>query len=177
MGGTVSIVAEVQSIFYAATGFAHQLRLEVDANGAYRAYWQGNLAFSGTDADLATGGTLASGKRGLYDAYASATANTRNYDDFQAPAAPTVNYPLHSGRSCEIAHDHAIREASTGTNWAPMARYRGRRLFIPPAGPAGLKTRLVLKDRRTDVDGGVADSADTARSATLYVTPRYLVVP
>ena len=58
-----------------------------------------------------------------------------------------------------------------------MARYRGRRLYIPPAGPAGLKTRLVLKDRRTDVDGGVADSADTARSATLYVTPRYLVVP
>lgn len=176
--GTVSTI-EISdpSAFYGAAGYPHLLRLELDADGSYRGYWQGILVLSGNDPDLATGGTLASGKRGLFDAYTSATANTRNYDDFQALAAPSPNMPLFSGRSCEIAHDHAIREAAAGTNWAPMARYRGRRLFIPPAGPAGLKTRLVLKDRRTDVDGGVADSADTARSATLYVTPRYLVVP
>lgn len=176
VAGTPSLVGNSYG-YFGALNFVHKLRLEVDANGTFRAYWQDVLIFSGTDSDLATGGPLASGKRGLFDYHPTATATTRNYDDFQAPAAPTVNYPLHSGRSCEIAHDHAIREASTGTNWAPMARYRGRRLFIPPAGPAGLKTRLVLKDRRTDVDGGVADSADTARSATLYVTPRYLVVP
>ena len=166
------------SAYFAVSGFAHRLRLEVDANGTFRAYWSEILILSGVDADLASGGTLASGRRGLYDSWAgSSITTTRNYDDFEALAAPPVNYPLFSGRSCEIAHDHAIREASAGTNWAPMARYRGRRLYIPPAGPAGLKTRLVLKDRRTDVDGGVADSADTARSATLYVTPRYLVVP
>ena len=177
VSGTVAEVASLSSAFFGATDYAYKLRLEIDTNGAFRAYCADSLILSGVDLDLATGGTLASGKRGLYDAYTSATANTRNYDDYQALAAPPVNYPLFSGRSCEIAHDHAIREASAGTNWAPMARYRGRRLYIPPAGPAGLRTRLVLKDRRTDVDGGVADSADTARSATLYVTPRYLVVP
>ena len=177
VSGTVAEVASLSSAFFGATGYAYKLRLEIDADGTYRAYWEGMLQLSGADPDFATGGTLASGKRGLYDAYTSATANTRNYDDYQALAAPPVNCPLFSGRSCEIAHGHAIREAAAGTNWAPMARYRGRRLYIPPAGPAGLKTRLVLKDRRTDVDGGVADSADTARSATLYVTPRYLVVP
>lgn len=170
-------IGTISSAYFGATNFAHLIRLEVDADGAFRAYWQSTLIFASVDPDLATGGILASGRRGLYDAYEGSTANTRNYDDFQALAAPSPNMPLFSGRSCEIAHDHAIREAAAGTNWAPMARYRGRRLFIPPAGPAGLKTRLVLKDRRTDVDGGVADSADTARSATLYVTPRYLVVP
>lgn len=176
VGGTPSLVKNSYG-YFGAVNFVHKLRLEVDANGAFRAYWQDVLIFSGTDSDLATGGPLASGKRGLFDYHPTATSTTRNYDDFQAIAAPSPNMPLFSGRSCEIAHDHAIREAAAGTNWAPMARYRGRRLFIPPAGPAGLKTRLVLKDRRTDVDGGVADSADTARSATLYVTPRYLVVP
>lgn len=176
VGGTPSLVKNSYG-YFGAVNFVHKLRLEVDANGAFRAYWQDGLIFSGTDSDLATGGPLASGRRGLFDYHPTATSTTRNYDDFQALATPSPNMPLYSGRSCEIAHDHAIREASTGTNWAPMARYRGRRLFIPPAGPAGLKTRLVLKDRRTDVDGGVADSADTARSATLYVTPRYLVVP
>ena len=177
VSGTLHVLSSLQSSFFGVASYAHSLRLEIDASGTYRAYWEGMLQLSGADPDFATGGTLASGKRGLYDAYTSATANTRNYDDYQALAAPPVNCPLFSGRSCEIAHGHAIREAAAGTNWAPMARYRGRRLYIPPAGPAGLRTRLVLKDRRTDVDGGVADSADTARSAELYVTPRYLVVP
>ena len=176
VGGTPSLVKNSYG-YFGALNFVHKLRLEVDANGTFRAYWQDVLIFSDTDVDLATGGTLASGKRGLFDYHPTASASTRNYDDFQAPSAAAVDYPLFSGRSCEIAHDHAIREGAAGTVWAPMPSYRGRRLFIPPAGPGGLKTRLVLKDRRTDVDGGVADSADTARSATLYVTPRYLVVP
>lgn len=177
VGGTTTVVKELLSAYFAVASISHALRLEVDANGTYRAYWFDILMFSGVDPDLATGGTLATGKRGLYDMWAPASANTRNFDDFQAPAAPPVDYPLYSGRSVEFASTYAIREASGGTNWAPISLCRGRRLTIPPAGPGNLKTRLVIKDTSADVDGGAPDGTHPSRSATLYLTPRYLVTP
>ncbi|MBA2712773.1 MAG: hypothetical protein H0U55_04350, partial [Rubrobacteraceae bacterium] len=179
--GAVNLMSQ-QSPEFGYPGTKHELKLEVDATGYWRAYWQPDpsgipiLIMDGYHADLVTGGTLASGKVGLYDAWASATALTRNYDDVQA-STPVVDYPLYSGRSVMFAHDYAQREVAAGTNYSDVPSYRGRRLYIPPAGPGNLTTRLVVKDRRNDVDGGLPDSADSSRSAALYVVPRYLVAP
>ena len=105
-------------------------------------------------------------------------AITRNYDNLSA-YGPKKEWPLNGAHSLEIASDHAIRESASMTGWADVPSYRGRRLFIPPAGPGDLSTRLVVKDRRNDVDAGEIDYGGDVdgRSAELYVTPRQLAVP
>lgn len=136
--------------------------------------WQvsaGGFSASGYDATLAA---LAAGTSGLYN---SANAALAFYYDSFYTWTPTSDVALYSGRSMEFRWDSTIREVSGGSAWTNVPSFRGRRLYIPPAGPGGLTTRLAIKDRRSDVDGGQADSADSARTATLYVTPRYLSVP
>lgn len=132
------------------------------------------LRASGYRASLDSGGALATGKAGIYDM--ETTTSTRLYDSFYV-WTPTANAALYSGRSAEFRHDAVIRESSSGGAWTAPPSYRGRRLYVPPAGPADLSTRLAIKDRRTDVDGGVPDSADSSRTASLYLTPRWLSVP
>ncbi len=132
------------------------------------------LRASGYRASLDSGGALATGKAGIYDM--GTTTSTRLYDSFYA-WTPTGDAALYSGRSAEVRHDAVIRESSSGGAWTAPPSYRGRRLYVPPAGPGDLSTRLAIKDRRTDVDGGVPDSADSSRTASLYLTPRWLSVP
>lgn len=155
--------------------------LQVDAAGRWYV-WRtaqgatvGDPVASGQDSALATGGTLASGKVGVYDYWPNATASTRTYDNF-AVWAPTPDAAIFASQSLTLGHDYATRENSGGTFSTTISERRGRYLKIPPAGPEGRSTRLVVKGFRNDPytspDGGIDDI-----SAQLYVTPRGLVVP
>lgn len=144
----------------------------VAIGGIWQLFVNGVVLGSGYSATLAA---LANGTYGLYNAN-NAGVQAAYYDSFYA-WTPSSDVALYSGRSMEYRWDSTIREVSAGSAWTNVPSFRGRRLYIPPAGPGNLTTRLAIKDRRSDVDGGQADSADSARTATLYVTPRYLSVP
>lgn len=126
--------------------------------------------------DFATGGTLATGKVGVFDFLPAGTTVTRSMDNF-ASWVPIPDAATFANQSLTLAHDRATREDSTGSFSSPISSgARGRYLKIPPAGPEGRSTRLVVKGFRNDPytmpDGGIDDI-----SAQLYVTPRGLVVP
>jgi hypothetical protein len=122
--------------------------------------------------DLATGGTLATGKPGLYDSSTSANAVTRYYDNFQVatPAAePILIFP---GRRLEITGSDVLREDATGTYWGRPPSYRGSR-FVVPVGTS----RVFVKARRNDVEAGADDGTFAPISVQTSFEGRGLVVP
>ncbi len=172
----------------------YALRLVVDAAGRWWAWWDPNpasqseiatrvanltLVMSGYDSTLATGGTLATRKPGLVD-YCSQSAGSslplRFYENFFAWAV-VPDAAIFTGQSLTLGANYATREDSTGTFSTNISDRRGRYLKIPPAGPEGRSTRLVVMALRNDpyTMGDVAAIDDL--SAQLYVTPRGLVVP
>lgn len=155
---------------FRASDRSHLLRLELDANGSYRCYWQGILILSGSDPELATGGTLASGKCGLYDAYTSAVANTRNYDDFQT-TTPSATHVIDASGAVVLGDDSIAR--SDGTR---PPSFEGSYLTVPPAGREDRTHRLAVKMRRSDVD--IAPDADITDSqrVDVTVTPRVVLL-
>lgn len=173
--GTVSRVAgSLPSSYLATTNLAHALRLEIDANGAYRGYWFDNLLLSGADSVFATGGVLASGKCGLYDAYTSATASTRNYDDYlQTGPSATVNYQHVIDASGAVVLDDDSIARSDGTR---PPRFEGAYLTAPPAGREDRTHRLAVKMRRTDIDNGPDSEIGDPQRVDVTVTPRVLLL-
>ena len=168
--GTVSTVAWWDSYLFATTNYTHLLRLDLGADGSYRTYWGGNLFSSGSDPDFATGGALASGKCGLYDAYTSATASTRNYDDFNT-TAPTTQHVIDASGAVILGDDSIAR--SDGTR---PPSFEGSYLTVPPAGREDRTHRLAVKMRRSDVntapDANIADS----QRVDVTVTPRVVLL-
>jgi hypothetical protein len=164
-----------------ATGVFYTVRLMVDAGGRFLA-WFGqrgaslSLLATGVDSALATGGALASGKVGIYDAESAATPTgfTRIFDNFSA-FVPTADAAIFASQSLEIRHDRATREDSTGTYWNDKT-IDGDYLRVPPAGREGRTTRIIVKGSRNDPDT-MNDTAIDDLTAQLYVVPRYLVVP
>lgn len=175
VSGTTTTIATSTGTLY--TG----LRLIVDTNGRY-AVWTNPtqpgsiLLLQGSDTALATGGALATGKVGIYDADTTAIALTRSYDNFFA-FVPAGNNALYSGRQMEFRHDGAIRQDSTGAYYSPAPTYRGSRFLIPPAGDADRTARVVVKAHRNNVEAN--DAANVTDSLAAWVTyiPRYLAVP
>jgi hypothetical protein len=155
------------------------LLLSVDVAGLWVAwvYPQGSspkgAAALGLDSVLATGGALATGKVGIYDAFPAFVSYTRTYDNFAAwgPAANAVIFP---SRTARFLHDMALRQNAGGTSEGAVPVFEGKHLRLPPATRAGRKSRLVVKIRDFDVDSGLPDAGLTSRSvnATLNVTPR-----
>ncbi len=153
-------------IYSSGLGYAYLL----SANGGVITY----LPF--LDSTLATGGTLATGKPGLYDMSPIGTS-VRYYDDFYAATPAAAPITCHSSQSIEFRHDQTIREDSTGTYWGPPPAYRGSRFLVPVAGTRGRKVRVALVGRRqdtvTNADENVADNL----TGQVNYTPRYVVAP
>ena len=151
----------------------------VDSYGAVTAYLQQGsilyLAAQGYSADLATGGTLATGKVGLFDWTTGATACTRTYYGLYVYGAST-DYAIPASQSLEIRHDRVIREDAGGTLWQPPSSYKGDYLLVPPAGREGRSVRWIAKASRGPIETGFDSGIDNI-SARLTYTPRYLVVP
>lgn len=180
IGGAVSVLQFTQ-LTPTRPGNFWTFRLYVDARGGYTA-WAGltgstqlQKLFSGWNSTLATGGTLATGQVGIYDAYTGASAMNRDYDNFRA-WVPTADAAIFASQSLELRHDRARREDTAGTFNVNVSVRRGRYLTIPAAGQEARTVRLLVKGFRND-PYTQPDPAIDDISAQLFYTPRGLVVP
>jgi hypothetical protein len=176
VAGTPTIIA-ASRIWTAGVNTWYTIRLHVDAAGRYFVWWfpqghpsAGDPVVTGQDAVLATGGTLASGKPGFYDALPVSNATSRDYDNFLA-FAPTPDAAIFAGRSLKYAHDGAWRLDAGGTGWAKKT-VEGRHLHIPCSGEDGSVQRCIIVPSQHDPDTMAHAFGDIR--ATLAVTERYL---
>jgi hypothetical protein len=155
------------------------VRLLVDAGGrwwmyVYAAGSKPILFTQGQDAALAAGGTLASGRYGLYENYGSATAATRTYDNLAA-AAFTPDAVLFASRSAEIRHDRFTRQDSAGAVWSDKS-IEGDFLLVPCSGREGRTARLIVTACRNN-PAVMPDTAIDDLTCQLSYTPRFLSLP
>lgn len=132
------------------------------------------------DTDLATAGALASGGYGIYHANATGLATPGHVGIMSSFAVTgsgsTVEYPvLHPDRVFRLAHDGAVTESADGTQVGETPIREGSYLRLPPSTRAGLKSRLVVRSRRFDInaglpDVGLTDSVDVSLDVTERVT-------
>jgi hypothetical protein len=155
----------------------YPIRLVVLASGRAIAvlYGPGGAVLAMVEAthiDLATGGTLATGKPGFADQSTGTQVATRTYDRFYASTPPAEPLVINSGRSIQIRHDGCERESSDGLTFGTLSP-RGGRVFVPCAGVEDRSTRLWVKAKRNDVsstaDANVADSTKVG----VTLRPRY----
>lgn len=180
--GAVTVVG-YSEIATVNTSAWYTLRLDITAAGVASVYWGARgstltLAAQGQDADLATGGTLASGKRGFYDACTSGNTINRWYDNvIIADSLPSSGHVLNSGKSAELRHDRMIYEPSSGSNWSDVPAPEGAHLKLPPAGREDLAHRMAACAHRLDLDSGLpaTNIADALRVGPLEVTPRVML--
>jgi len=168
------------------TGVFHKVTLAAAVNGDWKATVTSGSVTPGTelvdetlegfDADLVTGGLLAAGKFGMYDAVTNATGPTRNYDNFAAWVSP-VDHAIWSGRTLEMRHDDTLRQNSTGTIYGRPPSSRGSRIYIPQAGDEAKVSRVAIKARRKDIDELPDDNIADSTSVQVKYTPRYLIPP
>lgn len=181
VSGTVTqITTTPPHLFFGIRDTWHRLLLTADARGNWALYWNlapnsPVLALSGNDPVLATGGTLDDGKLGIYDAHPTATADTRNYDNF-AGWALEVDHVIHSGRKAKLLSNANQRQNSDGTRYGKVPVSEGQYLRIPPSTRAGIESRLAIKRRRLDVDGGLPNRGLTdGATVDLTVTERVVL--
>jgi hypothetical protein len=197
IGGTSTTIASASTTAIGSGAYSKnwfKLRLTVTTNGLATAELiatglsddspsavyggaPGIVIFSteGTRASLASGGTLATGKPGLFDLSAAASPTVdRLYDSFLVTSLP-ADAAAFASQSIEVRHDRVQREDSAGALWTPVSSYEGDYLYVPPAGAEARTLRTLVKMSRADpaeLDNGIDDI-----SARLFVTPRFLVVP
>lgn len=123
---------------------------------------------------LATGGVLASGKAGIEDYWASATASTRTYDNFTV-WVPSIDAAIFASRRALITSSAAVRQDSAGTAYGTIPRYQGPYFTIPTTNVGGT-ARLIVKPVRND-PYNAADAAIDDVGVMLAYTPQYLTVP
>jgi hypothetical protein len=128
----------------------------------------------GWDAAFATGGTLASGKSGMYSTVGGASPEWR-FDNYAA-WVPAIDAAIFASQSVEIRHDRVVREDSGGTLWTEVSDYQGDLCWVPTAGREKRTLRWIVLPSRGNFDG-LADTGIDDTSARLFVTPLYLDVP
>lgn len=132
---------------------------------------------AGQASQLATGGgTLASGKPGIYDSHIAAIASTRNYDNFAAwvPVSDAVIYP---SQSVELRTQGMFREDSSGAAWGPVSHIVGDLPRIPASGLEGRTVEFFLKASTGDflTSQDVDQTPDI--SARPFYRPSWVTVP
>jgi hypothetical protein len=174
------------SYFYAASGSPvadpaleagswAQITATISSNGQYIVLCNNVIRITGSNAALATGGALATGKTGIYDVCQSSGYQTRSFDAFWSAAAPS-DAAIFASQSLELRSSGVYREDSGGTIWTPPSSYEGDFPLIPPAGKESRSLRTIVKASRNGPGIG-ADSAIDDLSFRATVTPRYLVLP
>jgi len=129
----------------------------------------------GSSTALATGGTLASGKSGLYDFTDDTVSITRYYDDFSV-FVPATDAAIFANQSIELRSNIVVREDPGGGIWQRPSRYEGDYPKFPPAGKEARSVRTIVKACRNDPTTS-EDSAIDDLSFRVSVTPRYLQLP
>jgi hypothetical protein len=149
-------------------------RVYVNGGPANAAALTNRLFYAG-DSDLQSGGALDDGTYGIYHENNAATAALATFDNFTVTtaSAPTLNPSIFSGRELEIDQKSANVASSDGSFYAPAPIREGNYLLLPPATRSEQKSRIVVRARRDDIDGGFADAGLTDDlTAKLSVTPR-----
>jgi hypothetical protein len=175
--------AEIAALPIDASGASPSMSvaLVVDANGGWQGYYsaagdqRGAPVVSGSDTVLATGGTLATGRFGIYDEFTnSGGTKVHAFDNFAA-WTPVLDAAIFASQSLRIDHESCVREDAAGTVWAEPGEYRGRFITVPASNVGGT-VRMICKDSRAVPCDG-ADSGIDDLQATLHVTPLYLHPP
>lgn len=131
-------------------------------------------AWEGQDSVLATGGTLAKGKAGLYDAQTSAAVSERRFDNFTLLATEPAPVMLYSGKAAEIRSEGYFREDESGKYWGEFPP-RGADLYLEPEGDSGRINRLVIVSRRNDVETEADSNVTDKISVEVRVRERFLI--
>lgn len=154
--------------------------LSADATGVWQVFYfpagtaQPSVpARKGEDVVLATGGALATGKVGIYDAYTATVDLTRRFDNFSS-FATGGEVILAGNRKLEVRSDRAEREGAASIYGRVVPE--GSNFYLPPAGDAQRVTRMVSKLRRNNVDEGLPDTnvGDDVHTLQVFGTGRYL---
>jgi hypothetical protein len=186
IAGSATLLASATFPAVASISNWWKLRLQVNSSGSVTASILADVnsaglavgtvmaTCSGSSSALATGGTLATGKPGLWDRVTAAGTSVRYYDDFLVSTF-LVDAAAFASQSIEVRYDRVQREDSGGTMWTPVSSYEGDYLKVPPSGAESRTLRALVKMSRNDpfqLDNAIDDI-----SARLFVTPRYLQVP
>ena len=164
----------------------HRLGLDVDASGNVKVLFGPfnstslTTVISVTDSALATGGSLASGRYGIYHENRNAAAQPADFDNFTATvpsASSTIDQPVvFSGRKLQVTNEAALTASSDGAYLANTPVREGNYLLLPPATRNGQKSRIVVRARRDDIEEQFEDTGLTDDlTAKLSVTPRVLL--
>lgn len=182
-GTATTLVSTIPAV--TATGAALRsnmffgLRLMASSGGFYT----GSIAIggsgfieilSGSDTDLATGGTLDDGKTGLYDAQTSATAATRYYLQFGA-WVPVRDAVILASRTTELSTTALTRQDTSGAAYGPVTYPLGDLPRLPPATLDNRTAQIFLKGSRGDIET-LPDSNIDDISARVSYRPCWLFV-
>jgi hypothetical protein len=181
VAGTVTVLGEVTVIpKQGGPELDHTIALSASADGTWQAwaYAAGATAqptplLTGQDSALATGGTLAKGKGGFYDAYTSATARTRTYDNFTLLAAEPAEVVLYAGKTAEIRSEGYFRQDESGDYYGELPQ-RGADIYLEPEGDSGAINRIVIAARRNDIEVEADDHVTDKISVEVRVKERFL---
>jgi hypothetical protein len=127
-----------------------------------------------TRASLATGGTLATGKPGIFDLYPGSSPATidKYYDDFRVAAVPALDATIYPNQSAELRTEGIFRENSTGVSYA-AAPHVGDLPRLPPSGLESRKVEMYVMASRGDFDT-IADAGIDDISAQAFYRPSWL---
>ena len=153
---------------------AESVQLVVSAAGTWHFHRGGVLVASGFHTNLATGGTLASGKRGIYDVQTGGGANTRKYDTFRM-WAPDADAACLSGGILSVRHDRAERETGAATGIYAPAHVEGPYPRAPASGLEARTCRTLILPSAGDFDT-LPDSDPLAFAVRSYHRPAVLFV-
>lgn len=154
------------------------VRLAATATGFFAAWFAspgaalGSPVLAGHDTRLATAGSHASGRYGLYDQQddISASRPERRYDNF-AVWTPTSDAALYASRKARWMHDGYWREDSAGTLYSPKGN-EGDPLLVPPATRERRTLRAIVMASTGDLEQ-LPDVSAVLINAQLTTTPRY----
>lgn len=133
------------------------------------------MSVTGQTGVLRTGGTLGTGKPGLFDWNGGATATRRDYDDFTVAVLPPLDASIYPNQSTQLRTDGVMREDTAGTSYAG-APHVGCLPRLPPSGLENRKVEMYLKGSRGDFDQ-IPDSGIDNISAQVFYRPSWLITP
>lgn len=182
VAGVASVLAEAPFTQTISPLGKSTLIVTATADGAIQAQmFKGSVllaAASASDAVVATGGALASGKGGYYDYNpAASTPMGRSLLKLKVTQLPATPYCIQPSQSMEVRSDSAIAEDVTGTYTGPVPEYRGARFYLPQDGSANRTSRIIAKADRNDLEESDQQTIADAFTAQVFGTPRYGVIP
>jgi hypothetical protein len=172
----VTTAGGVVTLASVAPLLSSSFELAVSVDGSWSVTSSGITLASGSDSDLATGGTLATGKVGIYDQNTTATAATRTYDGFYA-YVPTSDAVIYPSQSAQLTTQGMYREDTGGTAYAPVSMVNGDLPRLPIAGYEGRTTQVFIKTSPGDIYNWGDTSPLPDLSARISYNPCHLFVP